>query len=203
MRLLPAARRVGALTFASALLAAPALAQGGDPASTVHANWELANKFSSAKLRPIIYSSSVTPRWLGQSDSLCYNWKDHDGSRFLLVVAGTRSRQPLFDQVKLAAQLSTLSHHAHDPGDLPFTSLVFSKDHKSFEFTADSSRWTWNLASESLARIGPVERPRRGDDAADAAPATPPDTANTCGGGAGGGGGRGNASGRRGGDFHN
>src|SRR3954463_3208266 len=43
------------------------------------ANWSLADKFSSTNLRSKIFTTAVTPRWLGQSDSLCYNWKDHTG----------------------------------------------------------------------------------------------------------------------------
>ena len=43
------------------------------------ANWELAEKFSATNLRSRVYTSAVNPRWLGQSDSLCYDWKDHNG----------------------------------------------------------------------------------------------------------------------------
>ena len=78
----------------------------------------------------------MNPHWLGQSDSLCYDWKDHTGSTFFLVVPTTKTKKPLFDQVKLASQLSDLSHHAHDPQNLPFNSLTFSKDRKSFTFNA-------------------------------------------------------------------
>src|SRR5262245_55939670 len=78
----------------------------------VKANWELSNKFSAANLRSKVFTSAVNPRWLGQSDSLCYNWKDHTGSTFFLVVPTTKLKKSLFDQVKLAAQLSDLSKRA-------------------------------------------------------------------------------------------
>ena len=74
------------------------------------------------------------------------------GRTFFLVVPTTKTKKPLFDQVKLAAQLSELSHHAHDPQNLPFTSMTFSKDRKTFTFTADSSRWEWDVATETLKR---------------------------------------------------
>jgi len=111
------------------------------------ANWSLAEKFSSANLRSKIFTSTVTPRWLGQSDSLCYNWKDHSGSTFFIVNPTVKSKRPLFDHAKLAAQLSEQSHRAHDPQNLPFSSLIFAKDHKSFTFNADSSKWEWTLAT--------------------------------------------------------
>ena len=200
----------GLLTFA----ALPLAAQDKQP----KANWDLADKFSQANLRSRVYTSAVNPRWLGQSDSLCYDWKDHNGSTFYIVVPTTKQKRPLFDQVKLAAQLSDLSHRAHDPQNLPFTSLTFAKDRKSFTFNSDSSRWEWEIASETLKRLGPATpaggaggrggRGGRGGGVGDGAPAVQADTANTCGGGGGGrqgGGGGGGGGGRQGGggDFRN
>ena len=181
------------------------------------ANWPLAEKFSTPNVRSRTYTTSVTPHWLGQSDSLCYDWKDHTGSTFLLVVPTTKTKKPLFDQSKLAAQLSELSHHAHDPQNLPFTSLTFSKDRKTFAFTADSSKWEWDVNAETLKRLGPASpaaaangrggRGGRGGggEVNDSTPATAPDTLNTCGGAGGGraGGGGGGGAGGRGGDFRN
>jgi dipeptidyl aminopeptidase/acylaminoacyl peptidase len=173
------------------------------------ANWQLAEKFSQTNLRSKIFTSAVNPRWLGQSDSLCYDWKDHNGSTFYLVVPTAKTKRPLFDQAKLAAQLSEQSHRAHDPQSLPFTSLTFAKDHKSFTFNADSSKWEWELATETLKRLGPATPPGggRGRGAAGngQTPAAQPDTANTCGGGGGRGGAQANGGGRGagGGEFRN
>jgi dipeptidyl-peptidase-4 len=177
------------------------------------ANWELADKFSAANLRSRLYSNSVNPNWLGQSDSLCYNWKDHGGSTFFIVNPTLKAKRPLFDQVKMAAQLSDLSHHAHDAQNLPFNSLTFSKDRKSFTFDADSSKWEWEVAAETLKRLGPATpagrggRGARGGGGVDSGPpAPPPDTVNTCGATAGGGragGGGGGGGGRGGNDFRN
>jgi dipeptidyl-peptidase-4 len=195
-----------------ALVAVPAAAQDKAP----RANWELSEKFSQANLRSRIYTSAVNPRWLGQSDSLCYNWKDRNGSTFYLVNPTAKSKKPLFDQVKLSAQLSALSHRAHDPHNLPFTALTFAKDRKTFTFTSDSARWEWDIGTETLKRLGPVGgggagRGGRGQ-AEGTTTATPPvqtDTANVCGGAqgggrqGGGGGGGGGQGGGRGGDFRN
>jgi dipeptidyl aminopeptidase/acylaminoacyl peptidase len=176
------------------------------------ANWALAEQFSSANLRSKIFTASVTPRWLGQSDSLCYNWKDHSGSAFYLVIPTTKTKRTLFDQAKLAAQLSEQSHRAHDPQNLPFNALTFAKDHKSFTFTADSSKWEWTLATETLSRLGPATPPPpaggRGRGAGGGqTPAVQTDTANTCGGGGGRGGAQANGGGQGrgggGGEFRN
>jgi dipeptidyl aminopeptidase/acylaminoacyl peptidase len=200
------------------LVAATALTASAQN-SAIKANWELADKFSAQNLRSRVYTSAVTPHWLGQSDSLCYDWKDHSGSMFFLVVPTTKTKKPLFDQAKLASQLSEQSHHAHDPQSLPFNTLTFSKDRKTFTFTADSSRWEWEVATETLKRLGPAAtgggaaggagRGGRGGVGGGAGGnATPPDTVNTCGGNGGGragggGGGGGGFGGGRGGDFRN
>lgn len=207
-RVARAIRAVGGLL---ALAAIPALAQDHPN----KANWELAQQFSPQSLRSRVYSTSVNPHWLGQSDSLCYDWKDHNGSTFILVVPTTKTKKPLFDQAKLASQLSELSHRAHDAQNLPFNSVRFSKDRKTFTFTADSSRWEWDVIGETLKLLGPATRPasaegagRGGRGGNGGAAVTPPDTTNTCGGNAGGGragggGGGGQFGGGRGGDFRN
>src|SRR6185503_4007146 len=109
---------------------------------------------------------------------------------------------------------STQSHRAHDPHNLPFSSLTFAKDRKTFSFVADSSRSEWDLATETLKRLGPAGpaggRGGRGGATGEAGtpPAAPTDTALTCGGGGGGGrqgggGGGGRQGGAGGGDFRN
>jgi dipeptidyl aminopeptidase/acylaminoacyl peptidase len=91
--------------------------------------------------------------------------------------------------------------------------VTFSKDRKTFTFTADSARWEWTVATESLKRLGPA-RGNAGEGGAGGRggrggePATPPDTVNTCGGPAGGGragggGGGGQFGGGRGNEFRN
>ena len=97
-RLLCAAAGIIALTASSAMAQEKAN----------KANWELAEKFSSTSLRSRVYTTAVNPRWLGQSDSLCYDWKDHTGSSFFLVVPTTKTKRPLFDQVKLASTCSRI-----------------------------------------------------------------------------------------------
>src|SRR4051812_12647927 len=166
------------------------------------ANWQLADKFSPQNLRSRIYTSAVNPRWLGQSDSLCYDWKDHTGNTFFLVIPTSKTKRPLFDHAKLAAQLSEQSHRAHDPQNLPFSSLTFAKDHKSFTFNADSSKWEWTLATEALTRVGPANPTPAGGRGRGAGTGTTPavqaDTANTCGGGGGRGGAQANGGGQGG-----
>ncbi|OYV63880.1 MAG: hypothetical protein B7Z72_14165, partial [Gemmatimonadetes bacterium 21-71-4] len=143
-----------------ALAAGAPLAAAQQPARANQANWALADKFDPEALRPVLYSSSVAAHWIGKSDSMWYNWKDHTGSAFFLVVPALKLKRPLFDQVKLAAALTAESGHAYDANNLPFTTVEFGKDHKTIGFNADSSHWEWNLAAETLTRTGRATRER-------------------------------------------
>ncbi|HYW32706.1 MAG TPA: DPP IV N-terminal domain-containing protein, partial [Gemmatimonas sp.] len=159
----------------------------GSPAA--RANWMLAERFSTAGLRNVVYSTSVQPRWLGQSDSMFYNWRDRTGTRFFLVVPATRAKRALFDHVKLAASLSELHRKPYDPFNLPFTTINFTKDHKAFRFNVDSSRYEWTMATESLKSLPRLRRD-----------SIPQDEERAVGGGGGGGGGGGAGAGA---DFRN
>ena len=144
-----------ATTSLLAALAAPAAAQ---PRSENSANWALANRFTTEALRSVVYSTSVTPRWIGEKDSLWYNWRDSKGSAFYLVVPRTKTRQHLFDHTKMAAALSAAHRRAYEPQNLPFTIITFSEDWKSIRFDVDTMRYEWALASETLKSLGRAPR---------------------------------------------
>ncbi|MFN8581314.1 MAG: DPP IV N-terminal domain-containing protein [Gemmatimonadaceae bacterium] len=145
-----------AIVLSSTVLARPT-AQAQEVSTKpapAHANWELAAKFSTDAIRRITYTANVQPHWLGKTDSLWYNWKDHTGSTFYLVVPPLKVKRPLFDHVKLAAELATAHHKPYDANQLPFTTVSFTKDHKAFRFVVDSTRYEWNLASETIKNLG-------------------------------------------------
>src|SRR5690606_34962310 len=127
-------------------------------AQTPRANWTLAERYSQAGLRSAIYSTNVQARWLGETDSMFYNWRNSDGSRFYLVVPQSRTKRLLFDHDQLASQLSQLHKRPYDAHNLPFTNINFTKDHKKFRFNVDTARYEWELASETLRRLPRLNR---------------------------------------------
>jgi dipeptidyl-peptidase-4 len=195
----PALRLHGVVAGALLALAAPlsiASAQNGSArdAAAPKANWTLAERFGTNGLRSAIYTTGVQPRWLGESDSLFYNWKDRTGSRFYLVVPSARAKRPLFDHVKLAASLSELHRRPYDGHNLPFTTVNFTKDHKAFRFNVDTSRYEWTMATETLKALPRLRRD-----------SIPQDEERAVGGGGqgGGGGGGGGGFGGQGAEFRN
>ncbi len=124
------------------------------PVRVNRANWALAERFGTANMRNLTFSTAVAPRWIGETDSMFYNWRDRNGATFYLVVPQQRLKRPLFDHEKLAEELSRLHRKPYEPGKLPFTAVNFTKDHKRIRFQVDSTRYEWNLAAQSLTSLG-------------------------------------------------
>ena len=162
----PVARRVLTLLAAATLGAVPSARAQQPPPPQVElqpvrvnrANWALAERFSTANMRNLTFSTAVAPRWIGETDSMFYNWRDRNGGTFYLVVPQQRLKRPLFDHVKLAEELSRLHRKAYEANKLPFTSVNFTKDHKRLRFQVDSTRYEWNLAAQTLTSLGTWKR---------------------------------------------
>jgi dipeptidyl aminopeptidase/acylaminoacyl peptidase len=188
--------RAAVVLTAAALL--PSLAFAQQREAVIKANWDLANKFGTQSLNRVTYSTNLAPRWIGKTDSMWYNWRDKDGSRFILAVPALKVKRPLFDHAKLAAQLATLHKKPYDAHTLPFTNIVWVKDHKRFRFNHDTgtlaARYEWNMTTETLTSLG---RPLPADSVA----SDEEREEGGAGGRGGGGGGRGGGAG--GPDFRN
>ncbi|WP_373069983.1 DPP IV N-terminal domain-containing protein, partial [Gemmatimonas sp.] len=164
-----AVRRIGRRTGTLLLLAASGSAtqaqvspqsSQSDERRANKGNWALANRFSTTALRAITYTQAVQPRFLGQTDSMYYNWKDRNGNRFMLFVPSPTggTKRLLFDPAKLAEQLTMLSKKPYDATNLPFQTITFLKSHKAFRFTVDTVRYEYALATETLKSNGRVVR---------------------------------------------
>jgi len=122
------------------------------------ANWPLAERFSAEALRNAVYSTTLAARWIGETDSLWYSWKDARGTRFELVVPKTRTRRPLFDHTQFAADLSALARKPYEASALPMNALRFERDGRSFSFVLDSVKYVYDLATAALSSKGKLTR---------------------------------------------
>src|SRR5688572_10774718 len=140
------------------------------PVPTGRANWALAEKFSQQAVNNAISSTSVNGIFILKTDSAWYNWRDENGSRFMLLVPATKTKKPLFDHVKLAADLSMLHRRSFESKNLPFTTIDFadSTNASVFQFRVDSMLYEYDLKSAALTskgrapRGGPAGRGGRG-----------------------------------------
>jgi dipeptidyl-peptidase 4 len=126
------------------LCAAPAapLAQQ-PPAATalrppaVAPNYDLAARWASAKVGKMVFSTAVSPQWLEHSDRFWYEFETPAGKRWWIVDPVKRSRTPLWDNAKMAAQLTTILRTPYDAQHLPITSIKFFDNDRVIRFSVD------------------------------------------------------------------
>ena len=103
------------------------------------ANYQLAARFSPAKLRKIIYSTAVDPHWLKLSNRFWYQYETPNGKYWYIVEPALKSKKTLFDNNKLAAAITLVLRDPFDAQHLPIENLKFSADEKSINFEIKST----------------------------------------------------------------
>lgn len=126
------------------------------------ANWKLAEQYSGAALRPYLYSGSLNPGWINDSDRFWYEWKDSDGYKYWLVDPKAKKKEPLFDTAKMAALITEANYKPIDSTTLNLGGFNFKKeDENIMTFTYDEMRYEYNRKTEELKKLGKVEQPER------------------------------------------
>jgi dipeptidyl-peptidase 4 len=134
-----------ALLLASAGLAANLFAQNRPGAENRRfrretPNYDLAARFVPSRVDKLIFDTSVTPHWFELSDRFWYSYETTDGTRWWVVDAVRRMKTPLFDNAKLAAQLSTLTNFPYDAQHLPIRELKLVKQDTALQFYIEVSK---------------------------------------------------------------
>ncbi|MFQ5680043.1 MAG: hypothetical protein ACE5HP_11370 [Gemmatimonadota bacterium] len=102
-------------------------------------NYRLAARFAPSKIRELIHSVSVTPRWIEDTERFWYEWETPDGKRFYLVDPRAESRVEVFDNDRLAAELTRITKDPWDGKHLPIKSIRFI-DGNTLRFDVESSQ---------------------------------------------------------------
>ncbi|MEO5996890.1 MAG: DPP IV N-terminal domain-containing protein [Chitinophagaceae bacterium] len=102
-------------------------------------NYQLASRFSPKKLDKMLYSAVVDPHWLKKSTRFWYQYQTSAGKKWYIVDPSKASKQPLFDNDKLAASLTKVVKDPFDGQNLPIDSMKFIKDDNSIQFEVKSS----------------------------------------------------------------
>ncbi len=133
------------------LIAGPAV---GQVQTKNHANWKLSDRFSTELVSKFIGSTTVTPRFINNTDRFWYNWRDRSGTRFMIVDPKAKSKTLLFDSAKMAALLSEQLKKPYDSQTLPITTIDFSTDGKKITFTVEETRFEYDLDAKTLKNLG-------------------------------------------------
>ena len=128
------------LALTCAVGVAPLASQGSSELTPVTtANYRLGARFAPYKVRSLVYSTSVSPRWIEGSERFWYQWNTADGTFFYIVdpVAGTKRQ--IFDNDRIAAELTRITEDPYDGQHLPIRTIRFI-DPNTIQFDVTSSQ---------------------------------------------------------------
>ncbi len=91
------------------------------------ANYDLATRFAPYKIKKMTYSTSINPKWIKGSNRFWYEWKTSNGSAFYIVDPLKGIKEKLFDNDKIAAELTRLTLDPWDGKHLPIEKIKFIK----------------------------------------------------------------------------
>ncbi len=103
-------------------------------------NYQLAERFSSSKIRKMVYSQGINPQWLESGNAFWYTFKTSEGTTYYFVDALKKRKSPLFDHKKMAAELSVITGDPLESNSLNLQGIKFADDGKSFRFEVQSRR---------------------------------------------------------------
>lgn len=104
------------------------------------ANYQLAARFSPKKLEKMVFSTSVDPHWLKKSDRFWYTYETPNGKKWFIVDPAKGEKRLLFDNAKLAAQLTSIVKDPMDEQHLNIDSMRFVRDENWIQFEVKSTQ---------------------------------------------------------------
>lgn len=148
------------------------------------ANYNLAARFAPKKLDKMIFSTSVDPHWLKRSDRFWYVYETPAGKNWYIVDPAKAQKKLLFDNAKLAAQLTRIVKDPMDAQHLTIDSMRFVKDENWIQFEVLSTEeievkdtsakkgaapkkerkkhfFEYNLDTEQLVELTDFKKPKR------------------------------------------
>ena len=127
------------LLLSLSLLAMYSVAYAENDNTTTN-RYELAERFTASKLQNMLFSTTVDPHYFKSGEKFWYSYKTSNGTKWWVVDPATRKREPLFDQVKLASQLSEIMHDPFIAEQLPIRNLDVEENGHTFTFEVVSSQ---------------------------------------------------------------
>ncbi|MEL6251821.1 MAG: DPP IV N-terminal domain-containing protein [Bacteroidota bacterium] len=102
------------------------------------ANYSLAARFSPDNLKRMVFSTSVDPHWLKNSNRFWYTYETSEGKFYYIVDPARKSKTQMFDRDELAAEMTRLTGDPFDGKHLNIEKLKFIKDETHIMFEVKS-----------------------------------------------------------------
>lgn len=103
------------------------------------ANYRLASKFSPKKLDKIIYSLNVDAHWLKNGNRFWYEYETNEGKKWYIVDAAKEEKKLLFDNDKMAAEITKVVKDPFDAQHLGMENIKFTEDENKIRFEVKST----------------------------------------------------------------
>ena len=120
--------------FLAALVTFPAASSGAEMKKVERADYDLASRWTSAKVGKLVFDTAVTPRWLETGDRFWYSFETPEGRKWVIVDPAARSKRPLFDNARMAAMLTKILLVPYEARHLPIKSIKFVKKDTAIQF---------------------------------------------------------------------
>lgn len=104
------------------------------------ANYQLASRFSPKKLDKMVFSTSVDPHWLKKSARFWYVFETPQGKNWYIADPSKGTKRVMFDNAKLAAEITKIVKDPFDAQHLTIDSMRFVKDENWIQFEVKSSQ---------------------------------------------------------------
>lgn len=111
------------------------------------ADYARAERLLGYNTSKLVFGTSVRPTWL-PGDRFWYRNAIPEGFEFVLVDPARKTRERAFDQVKLAAALSSAADTTYDPYHLPFGTFQFTPEERGITFDVGRKHWTCDFGAD-------------------------------------------------------
>ena len=102
-------------------------------------NYELPARFSPEKMQKMLFSTTVQPHFLKNSDRFWYSYETPKGKKWYIVDPVKGEKKELFNNAKMAEQITLITKDPFDAIHLPIENIKFTPDENSFIFEITSS----------------------------------------------------------------
>ena len=103
-------------------------------------NYDLAFRWTSTKVGKYVFSTSVAPHWLEFSDRFWYQYETPAGMKWWMVDPIKKTKTPLFENAKLASQLTRILRTPYDSEHLPVNQIRFFDNDTKIRFSVSLPR---------------------------------------------------------------
>ncbi len=151
---------IAAVVILGFVVTAAATASGAEMKKADKANYELAARFTAAKVGKLVFDTSVRPHWLEFSNRFWYSWETSRGRSFVIVDPVARARAPLFDNAKMAAMLTEIVLTPYDSEHLPFKTVKFINKDTALRLELEVQKDSDVRVGDKIVKAGDIEKKR-------------------------------------------